>query len=61
MSITRFGLALTGLALTATAAFAQGAAVKPAIVYDLGGKFDKSFNEGVFAGAERFKKETGTD
>jgi basic membrane protein A len=62
MSITRFGLALTGLALTATAAFAQqGAAVKPAIVYDLGGKFDKSFNEGVFAGAERFKKETGTE
>ncbi|HEX2553858.1 MAG TPA: BMP family ABC transporter substrate-binding protein [Microvirga sp.] len=61
MSITKFGLALTGLALTATAAFAQGTAVKPAIVYDLGGKFDKSFNEGVFAGAERFKKETGTE
>jgi basic membrane protein A and related proteins len=35
--------------------------VKPAIVYDLGGKFDKSFNEGVFQGAEKFKKETGTE
>ena len=33
--------------------------VKPAVVYDLGGKFDKSFNEGVFHGAERFKQETG--
>ena len=33
--------------------------IKPAILYDLGGKFDKSFNEGVHDGAERFKKETG--
>ena len=24
--------------------------VKPAVLYDLGGKFDKSFNEGVFDG-----------
>jgi basic membrane protein A len=35
--------------------------VKPAIVYDIGGKFDKSFNEGVFNGAEQFKKSTGVD
>jgi basic membrane protein A and related proteins len=35
--------------------------VKPAIVYDLGGKFDKSFNEGVYAGAEEFKKTTGVE
>lgn len=35
--------------------------VKPAIVYDIGGKFDKSFNEGVFNGAEQFKKKTGVD
>ena len=32
---------------------------KPAIVYSTGGKFDKSFNEGVSAGAQRFNKETG--
>ncbi len=32
---------------------------KPAVVFDLGGKFDKSFNEGVFNGLEKFKKETG--
>ncbi|HLM41795.1 MAG TPA: BMP family ABC transporter substrate-binding protein [Microvirga sp.] len=61
MTITKFGLALAGLALSATAAFAQAGAVKPAIVYDLGGKFDKSFNEGVFNGAERFKKEAGIE
>jgi basic membrane protein A and related proteins len=41
----------------ATAAYA--ADVKPAVVYDLGGKFDKSFNEGVFNGATKFSKETG--
>ena len=31
----------------------------PAVVYDMGGKFDKSFNEAAYTGAERFKKETG--
>src|SRR5918994_2162926 len=61
MTFTKFGLALAGLAFSATAAFAQQPAFKPAIVYDLGGKFDKSFNEGVYAGAERFKKDSGTE
>lgn len=61
MTVTKFGLAFAGLVFSATAAFAQQAALKPAVVYNLGGKFDKSFNEGVFQGAERFKKETGTD
>jgi basic membrane protein A and related proteins len=32
----------------------------PALLYDLGGKFDKSFNEASFNGAEKFKTETGT-
>jgi basic membrane protein A and related proteins len=31
----------------------------PAIVYDMGGKYDKSFNEAAYNGVERFKKETG--
>ncbi len=61
MSIGKFGLALASLAFSATAALAQQPPFKPAIVYDLGGKFDKSFNEGVYDGAERFKKETGTE
>ena len=31
----------------------------PAVVFDQGGKFDKSFNEAAYNGAERFRKETG--
>ena len=31
----------------------------PAIVYDFGGKFDRSFNQSASVGVERFKKETG--
>ncbi|MCV2894062.1 BMP family lipoprotein [Lentibacter sp. XHP0401] len=42
------------LALTAGAALAE-----PALIYDLGGKFDKSFNEAAFNGAEVWVKETG--
>ena len=45
------------LAFAAVAAF--GAAAEPAIVYDMGGKFDKSFNEAAWRGMERWKKETG--
>jgi len=40
---------------------AYAADVKPAIIYDLGHKFDASFNEGVFHGAEKFKKDSGVD
>src|SRR4051812_21927802 len=38
---------------------ASAAEFKPAIVYDLGGKFDRSFNEAAYMGAERFKRESG--
>ena len=31
----------------------------PAVVYDFGGKFDRSFNQSASVGAERFKKDTG--
>jgi basic membrane protein A len=41
-------------ALLASAAFADGA-----LVYDGGGKFDKSFNEAAYNGAEKFKAEGG--
>ncbi|PYE87418.1 BMP family lipoprotein [Phyllobacterium leguminum] len=34
-------------------------AAEPAVVYDLGGKFDKSFNEAAYDGAEKYKKDTG--
>lgn len=60
MRLTSLALALLGAALSALAATAQ-TAIKPAIVYDKGGKFDKSFNEGVFIGAEKFKTDTGVE
>ncbi len=34
-------------------------AAEPAIIYDMGGKFDKSFNEAAYNGMEKWKKETG--
>ena len=56
-----FRTALTTFAgvvlLAATAASA--ADINPAVVFDMGGKFDKSFNQGVFDGVERFREETG--
>lgn len=42
------------LALSASAAVAD-----PAIIFDLGGKFDKSFNQAAFEGATRWAEETG--
>ena len=48
--------------LGATAAFAlsAGAALaEPALIFDLGGKFDKSFNEAAFNGATHWAEETG--
>ena len=43
--------------IMATTAFA--ADFKPAVIYDMGGKFDKSFNEGVWNGVKKFTDETG--
>ncbi len=60
MRLGSFAAALAGVALSALAALAQQP-IKPAVVYDKGGKFDKSFNEGVFMGADRFRKETGVE
>ncbi len=47
------------IAIIGGAGFGAAAEFKPALVYDLGGKFDKSFNEGAFRGAEKFRLETG--
>lgn len=55
--------ALVPLIRTALAAAALAtslaAAATPAVVYDLGGKFDKSFNEAAWRGAERWKQASG--
>ena len=47
------------LALFASLACVSLAHAQPSVVYDMGGKFDKSFNEAAFNGAERWKKESG--
>ena len=46
-------------ALAALAAAGSAALADPAVIYDMGGKFDKSFNEAAFVGAEAWKKSTG--
>jgi basic membrane protein A len=50
-------LRLGVLAVAVSASLA--ALAEPAIIYDMGGKFDKSFNEAAYHGMERWKKETG--
>ena len=55
MTITQKLLgAAAALALSVGAALAD-----PALIFDLGGKFDKSFNEAAFNGAKRWAEETG--
>jgi basic membrane protein A len=46
---------LVGLSMSVAAA----EEIRPAVVFDMGGKFDKSFNEGVYTGVERFREESG--
>ncbi|SFD99515.1 nucleoside-binding protein [Sulfitobacter brevis] len=52
--MTKFLGAAAAVALSAGAALAE-----PALIFDLGGKFDKSFNEAAFNGAKRWADETG--
>ena len=47
--------AAAAIALSAGASLAE-----PALIFDLGGKFDKSFNEAAFNGAKRWAEETGS-
>lgn len=48
------------LGAAATLALSAGAALAdPALIYDLGGKYDKSFNEAAYGGAEMWAKESG--
>ena len=54
MRILLFLVSFVGFSISALAAD-----VKPALVYDAGGKADKSFNEAAYNGAERFFSDTG--
>ena len=44
---------------TALSTLSAVARAEPAVIYDMGGKFDKSFNQAAYDGAERWKKEAG--
>jgi basic membrane protein A len=55
IKLTQLSIALA-TACAATLAVAQS---QPAVIFDMGGKFDKSFNEAAYVGAEAWKKETG--
>lgn len=44
---------------TAVGLLVGAAHAEPALIFDLGGKFDKSFNEAAYHGAEKWKEETG--
>ncbi|MGE4194525.1 MAG: BMP family protein [Pseudodesulfovibrio sp.] len=53
-------LILPALVALVLALFAGNAlALNPAVIYDMGGKFDKSFNQAAHMGAEQFSKESG--
>jgi basic membrane protein A len=55
MKLSQLSLTVAALCVAASASAADP---KLGIVYDAGGKFDKSFNQSAFEGASRFKKET---
>lgn len=57
--MTRILLAAATAILISSASWA--ADFKPAVVFDKGGKFDKSFNEGVWNGVRKFVEETGVE
>ena len=54
-----FGTAAAGVSGFGPWSIARAATFEPALIYDYGGKFDRSFNQAAYDGAERFKKDTG--
>jgi len=59
--IKKLKLVAAAAALLAATGIAKAEDFKPAIIFDMGGKFDKSFNEAGYNGAEAFKTETGIE
>ena len=56
MRVFLSALATAGMLAAGTASAAD---FTPAVIFDMGGKFDKSFNEAAYNGAEKFKTEIG--
>ncbi len=59
MKFKQLSMTIAALCVAGTATAASPGALKLGMVYDAGGKFDKSFNQSAFEGLERFEKETG--
>ncbi len=57
----RVVLKTLALSVAVASASAQAADLNPAVVFDMCGKFDKSFNQSVYNGMERFKDESGVN
>ena len=57
--LPRIRIALGLLSAGAAALAARAADFSPAIIYDFGGKFDRSFNQSASEGVQQFKKDTG--
>ncbi len=53
--------AVLSFASAVTLALSGQALAEPGLIIDLGGKFDKSFNESAFTGAQRWVEESGND
>ncbi|HTN63238.1 MAG TPA: BMP family ABC transporter substrate-binding protein [Devosia sp.] len=58
MTLTSLTKAIAG-GVALSAIVAGTAFADPAVIYDGGGKFDKSFNEAAYNGAEKYKTDTG--
>src|SRR5210317_2175655 len=57
----RVVLKTLALSVAVASASAQATDLNPAVVFDMGGKFDRSFNQSVYNGMERFKDESGVN
>ena len=61
MKLSFFSTTTVAAIVASSTLLANTATAAPAIQFDLGGKFDKSFNEAAYNGAERWKSEYGED
>ena len=52
-------LAVSAVLTAIAGLLASSVQADPAIIFDMGGKFDKSFNQSAYEGAQRWVKETG--
>lgn len=61
LALLNAALIAVGMIAVAPAAHREGAGVRIGLVFDIGGKNDRSFNESAWRGLERAKAELGVD